>query len=432
MSHIMRTYVLATGLVVLALVAPSQAATLEVGAGKTYSTIQAAVNAARAGDTIVVYPGTYNEQVTLPDGFGGGATTPIIIRAALPARQPLNGGAWASDPADRAIVNGGGTRAYGFVNANQSTPVTNVVIDGFYFTGQTTSGIYFVDDTNLWIRNNMFVSAGGMGDNDAGIETDFSTGSGWLIQNNYFESDSTGVRNAIGFNSPNCIVEFNHIKLTSVDNRAFYFHLGADNCIVRYNFVEITAALQLPWRFRDHTGNTFRNNFIKSTASNGLFLWHENTDAGLTEGHVISANTFLLSSGVSAGEGIVGQGFQNNNTVNNNIFVGNGSGTHYALYPGFTGQGSGSGNVANNNDVYNLTGLLDPALTGWTSSGTITTNPQVSAATGCAASVDNRVYGADLDVGGIPYRRCDGSLYPFATKFGPGTPPAAPTDLRVN
>src|SRR4051794_17790531 len=33
-----------------------------------FSTIQAAVDAAVAGDHIVVYPGTYNEQVTLKNG----------------------------------------------------------------------------------------------------------------------------------------------------------------------------------------------------------------------------------------------------------------------------------------------------------------------------------------------------------------------------
>lgn len=58
----------------------SLAATLNVGSGKTYSTasnlldkevttnsyqITAAYNAAAAGDTIYVYPGTYKEQLTI-------------------------------------------------------------------------------------------------------------------------------------------------------------------------------------------------------------------------------------------------------------------------------------------------------------------------------------------------------------------------------
>ncbi|KAH6711689.1 carbohydrate esterase family 8 protein [Leptodontidium sp. MPI-SDFR-AT-0119] len=42
-----------------------KAATLNVGSGKTYATITAAYNAASAGDTIYVYPGTYKEKLTI-------------------------------------------------------------------------------------------------------------------------------------------------------------------------------------------------------------------------------------------------------------------------------------------------------------------------------------------------------------------------------
>jgi parallel beta-helix repeat protein len=44
---------------------PVAAATLEVGSGKTYATIQAAVDAASTFDTILVYTGTYNENVVV-------------------------------------------------------------------------------------------------------------------------------------------------------------------------------------------------------------------------------------------------------------------------------------------------------------------------------------------------------------------------------
>ena len=47
---------------ILAIVNPVSAATLEVGSGKTHATINALANA-NDGDTILVYPGTYNENV---------------------------------------------------------------------------------------------------------------------------------------------------------------------------------------------------------------------------------------------------------------------------------------------------------------------------------------------------------------------------------
>ena len=49
-------------------------ATLTVGLGGTYSTIQAAVDAAGNGDTIEIAAGTYREQVTV-DGKSGGVAT---------------------------------------------------------------------------------------------------------------------------------------------------------------------------------------------------------------------------------------------------------------------------------------------------------------------------------------------------------------------
>ena len=60
--------------------------TLEVGAGAPYASIQAAVDDAQAGDTILLHPGTYNELVDIDTRLqitsSGGAdvtfcTTPI-------------------------------------------------------------------------------------------------------------------------------------------------------------------------------------------------------------------------------------------------------------------------------------------------------------------------------------------------------------------
>jgi len=47
---------------------PATAGTLEVGTGKPYATIQAAITAATTGDTVLVYPGTYPESIVLKSG----------------------------------------------------------------------------------------------------------------------------------------------------------------------------------------------------------------------------------------------------------------------------------------------------------------------------------------------------------------------------
>src|SRR3990167_3473354 len=122
------------------------AATLEVGAGYPYTTIQVAVNAAVAGDTVLVYPGTYNESVLIPDGKQGTATSPIVIKALYPARKPLDGGAWADTADKRSVVNAGSGIA-GFYNqgsntTNQSLWARYIIIDGFYITGGGSPSLY--------------------------------------------------------------------------------------------------------------------------------------------------------------------------------------------------------------------------------------------------------------------------------------------------
>lgn len=119
-----RWIILSAGLALLSLSAAFSfglrsvsAATLNVPG--TYPTIQAAVNAAAPGDTIIVAAGTYTETVTIP-----AAKTGLIIRGAqagVDARNPRGA---------ESIVNGAG----GGFNVQAS----NVVIDGF--TVRDTSG----------------------------------------------------------------------------------------------------------------------------------------------------------------------------------------------------------------------------------------------------------------------------------------------------
>lgn len=59
-----RLFILGIGLT-LGMNVALYANTLLIGAGQTYTTIQSAINAASAGDTIKVLPGTYNEAIAI-------------------------------------------------------------------------------------------------------------------------------------------------------------------------------------------------------------------------------------------------------------------------------------------------------------------------------------------------------------------------------
>ncbi len=71
------------------LTAAAHAATLNVGIGQPYITIQSAINAANAGDTVLVAPGIYNENID----FHGKAIT--VTSSTGPAATIIDGGAKA-------------------------------------------------------------------------------------------------------------------------------------------------------------------------------------------------------------------------------------------------------------------------------------------------------------------------------------------------
>ena len=62
--------------------------------------------------------------------------------------------------------------------------------------------------------------------------------------------------------------------------------------------------------------------------------------------------------------------------------------------------------------------MVEPLLNGYTETNTQNLNPNINASTGCAASVNNDTYGANLDVSNIPYRKCGGTFYLATGKFG--------------
>ena len=88
--------------------------TLRVGAAETYHTIQAAVTAAHSNDTILVDPGTYQEQVTIGAGKNGLELESVKpLAAVIQAPAVLTG--------DGAIVHDAGAK--------------NIEIDGFTIQG---------------------------------------------------------------------------------------------------------------------------------------------------------------------------------------------------------------------------------------------------------------------------------------------------------
>lgn len=128
-------------------------ATLTVGSGKMYSTIQSAIYAANdnpasraAMDVIVVDPGTYTESLDF-QSLSGGWQIPCIVRAADPTNKPVI----ASTGGAQACLGGGAYRG----SAGGETTLRNLVFSGW--TAATNAVCYFAGALGLVVDHCEFV-----------------------------------------------------------------------------------------------------------------------------------------------------------------------------------------------------------------------------------------------------------------------------------
>jgi PKD repeat protein len=105
-------------------------------AAQPFCTISAGVAVAGAGDIVLVSPGTYNEQITVPNS--GTDWAPVTIESGTPGAAVITGG------------------VHGFVVAGKSS----VIIDGFTVTGTSGEGVYLVDSSKLVVSRTTVTGAG--------------------------------------------------------------------------------------------------------------------------------------------------------------------------------------------------------------------------------------------------------------------------------
>ena len=169
--------------------------------GTPFQTIQRAVDAARAGDTVIVLDGTYREEIFLR--HSGNADEEIVIRA----------------------ENQEGARLLGFIHGRD---VSYVTIDGFDVTNSNddviTQGIVFFESHHITVSNNLVRDSfgGGIAFNQSDsilIEGNTTSGnaffspdahSGISVYQPQRREDATGeygviIRNNISFNNINLV-----------------------------------------------------------------------------------------------------------------------------------------------------------------------------------------------------------------------------------
>ncbi len=194
---------------------PANAAILTVGSTQTYKTIQAAVNAAQAGDTINVQSGTYaavnitKSNLTIQ---GVGTTQPII---------------------QGTVYGGKGL----FVVSGKNTTISNLLFQNATDSAGNGAGIR-MQGTNLTVLNSKFVN------NQDGILSDYNTASSITVKNSTFDHNGT----CVGSGGCAHAIYAGHIGTLDVENSTFtntqaghHIKSRANNTIVMNNNIQDTA-----------------------------------------------------------------------------------------------------------------------------------------------------------------------------------------------
>jgi len=355
-------------------------AAAEIHANATNS-IQAAVNSATTGDTIIVEPGTYTENVDIFQKFD------LLIRS-------------SEGPGSTIVAaNNSDLDVFKIRNSN------NVTIQGLNITGAGTNhaGVYVYQSNNCKVKDNI------LHDDSLGVYPFYSDYT--LISNNTAtKSLLAGVGRAV-------IVEYSNYNTVSgntVSNNNIGISVSDSNgATVSGNTVNLSASYGI--LLEDATSVTAQNNNVSSSGSFGIYLasstgnflrsntvYDYNTSNGinlvLSSGNEVSSNTVSNPSIITNTHGIflntshnnvissntvtnndygIAMRYSNNNSVLNNTASTNNRGIYIAYTSSLNTL---SGNQANSNTNNGI--ILDNAAENTVTNNTARLNTGTSSSSG--------------------------------------------------
>jgi parallel beta-helix repeat protein len=297
--------------------------------GADFTTIQEAVTAANAGDTIIVKDGTYTENVVVDKS--------LVIRS--------------ENGAEQTIVQAANTNADVF-----KVTAENVTIDGFTVSGATSMGrsgivIWGSSSGSCTVINNKCVG------NNRGITMEVSTKDNTISKNTCTRNDYYGIylTNATG----NFITD--NICANNTDGSGFALYLAdkANNNTVSGNTSDSN-------KYGIRVKNAYSNTIFNNTSSNNDYGLEIATGS---TGNVFYLNNFIGNTcELSLGYGAVAGNFWNSLTEMPYLFNGkqyNGYlGNYWSNYTGVDADSNGIGDtpyqtVQTDSDNYPLMGQWD-------------------------------------------------------------------------
>jgi multiple sugar transport system substrate-binding protein len=305
-----------------------------------FNTIQAAINAATQGDTILVYNGTYQENVVLNKSLSliGENTISTVID---------------SNSAGNVIsVITSNANITGFTIQNSGAMADGVYVEGDHITIQDNNitnngyGIFIYSSENNLISNNVV-------DNNGydGIFLNFADGN--FITNNTCQYNGwNGIRSGIElWNSENNLISNN--TCPSNYDRGISLSLSDQN-IISYNICEDNHYHGI--HLDDSSNNTISNNCCANNTNNGISLWEALNNN--VSGNNLTANNYngiflyyssgnIISGNNMAGNNYSGIGLEGSSTniISSNNITNNGFGIGF--------WGSSDNTLYHNNFVEN-------------------------------------------------------------------------------
>jgi nitrous oxidase accessory protein len=312
------------------------ASELKVGGGGRYNTISAAVKAANPGDTLLVAPGTYVENVevakplTVKSTNGAQAT---VIKASDTSKDAILLG--SSDISIQGLTITGGNTGVSFGQTSNCI-LTKCVVNGNVF------GVYLAGATSNLVSDN------NLNGNGFGIYLDGSSGN--KLSNNSASNEKGGGGKAslsdgiYMFNSnANSVTR---CDLSNNDNFGFSLYQSKNNV---FSNNTISSNTQYGVRLRDGSDNNrFSFNVFKANGENGVLI-------GNSRGNTFYFNNFVdeKSHFYTQEDNNIYSTIKLNYTFNGNpfsSFVGN----YYSNYVGTDSDGNGIADSSFGGDKYPL------------------------------------------------------------------------------
>jgi len=321
----MKTTCLATCVFLLSveLAAAQRTITVGMGAGYNYSTIQAAIDAATAGDTIVVYPATYTENIR----FNGKS---LVLRSTNPTSPSIVAATIIDGNSSGSVVTFTGTESSscalsGFTIRNGNMPSDSMGRS----TGQG-GGIHGAG-THARIENNTITGNGKLGVRDGGGLFDCD---GMIRNNTISDNRVYDFYGASGGGLWGCdgTIRGNVIRSNWVAATVGSYGGGLAYCqgTIEFNTILLNSASEM-WAAPSSFGGglyacngTIQNNWISRN-------WAYGAGGGLSgcfgtiQNNVISGNVCLSPSFTAGGfAGGTGGGlYACRGTIQNNVIAGN-------------------------------------------------------------------------------------------------------------